>query len=391
MVETLPASELASHAPGSPGISGQRKVVMSSAAAGDAVPVGGAASPWAMRAWRAMVRWRRWIWLTLGLAGLVLAAQAVVGGRAELVAAVSNMRRVSWFWLCPAIAAECCAFTALAFAQRRMLRAGGVNVSVGALTRLAVASQAAGSVLPTGYLVSGVVVLRVLARRGVSQLLALWMLAVAGFQYLVGLLLIGLVGALLAPAGKRLPDLRLPAAITLGVLVTVFAAGMAAARLRKHPWSVHELAARMPGGPLKRLIGGDVLANVSLGPRGWGISFLWTLLYWISNMACLAIAFPAVGASLPWQGLLIAYAAGQLAALLPITPGGLGMTEGSMGVALMFCGRPATALAAVLLYRLITYWAVLPAGGICYLTLRRSHSVVIPQSAGQVEERAKSG
>jgi uncharacterized membrane protein YbhN (UPF0104 family) len=301
------------------------------------------------------------------------------------------MRRVSWFWLCPAIAAECCAFTALAFAQRRMLRAGGVNVSVGALTRLAVASQAAGSVLPTGYLVSGVVVLRVLARRGVSQLLALWMLAVAGFQYLVGLLLIGLVGALLAPAGKRLPDLRLPAAITLGVLVTVFAAGMAAARLRKHPWSVHELAARMPGGPLKRLIGGDVLANVSLGPRGWGISFLWTLLYWISNMACLAIAFPAVGASLPWQGLLIAYAAGQLAALLPITPGGLGMTEGSMGVALMFCGRPATALAAVLLYRLITYWAVLPAGGICYLTLRRSHSVVIPQSAGQVEERAKSG
>jgi putative heme transporter len=379
MVETLPASELASHAPGSPRISSQRKVVMSSAAAGDAAPGRGAASPRAMRAWRVIVRWRRWIWLVLGLAGLVLAAQAVVGGRAELVAAVSTLRRVSWIWLGPAVAAECCAFTALALAQRRMLRAGGVSVSVGALTRLAVASQAVGSVLPAGYLVSGVLVLRVLARRGVTQLLALWMLAVAGFLYLVSLLLIGLVGAQLAPAGKNLPDLRLPAAITLGVLVTVFAAGMAAARLRKHPWTVHELAARMPGGPLKRLVGGDVLANVSLGPKGWGISFLWTLLYWISNMACLAIAFPAVGAPLPWQGLLIAYAAGQFAALLPITPGGLGMTEGSMGVALMFYGRPATALAAVLLYRLITYWAVLPAGGICYLSLRRRHPVVIPQ------------
>lgn len=79
--------------------------------------------------------------------------------------------------------------------------------------------------------------------------------------------------------------------------------------MRQHPWTVHELAARMPGGPLKRLIGGDVLANVSLGRKGWGVAFLWMLLYWISDMACLAIAFFAVGALLPWQGLLIAYAA----------------------------------------------------------------------------------
>ena len=38
----------------------------------------------------------------------------------------------------------------------------------------------------------------------------------------------------------------------------------------------------------------------------------------------------------------------------------------------------ATAVAAVLLYRLIAYWAVLPTGGICYLSLRRRHSLVIP-------------
>jgi hypothetical protein len=101
------------------------------------------------------------------------------------------------------------------------------------------------------------------------------------------------------------------------------------------------------------------------------------LLYWISDMACLAIAFLAVGTALPWQGLLIAYAAGQLAALLPITPGGLGVTEGSMAIALAAYGATATAVAAVLLYRLITYWAILPAGGICYLSLRRRHSVVI--------------
>jgi hypothetical protein len=326
---------------------------------------------WTTRAWAVIVRWRRWIWAILALAGLLLAAQAVAGNRAELFAAVSGVRQVSWAWLALAVAAECCAFTALAFAQRRMLRAGCATVSVGALARLAVASQAVGSVLPAGYLISGVVVLRVLARRGVSQLLALWMLAIAGLLYIVTLLLAGLVGAQLAPNGRNVPDLRLAAAITLGVVVTVFTVVMAVGRLRQHPWTVHELAARVPEGRLKRLIGGDVLATVSLGRRGWGVAFGWTLLYWVGDVACLVIAFFAVGAALPWQGLLVAYAAGQLAALLPITPGGLGVIEGSMSAALVAYGGTAAALAAVLLYRLITYWAVLPVGGVCYLSLCR--------------------
>jgi uncharacterized membrane protein YbhN (UPF0104 family) len=303
-----------------------------------AVSAGRAATPWAMRPWALIVRWRRWIWLVLGLAGLLLAARAVASSRAELFAGIRSLCQVSWIWLGAAVVAEAGAFTALAFAQRRMLRAGGVSVGVGALARLAVASQALGSVLPAGYLVSDVVVLRVLSRRGVSQLLALWMLAVAGLLYLVTLLLIGLAGAQLAPPVKNLPDLRTGAAIALGVVVTVFVAVMAVARFRKHPWTIHELAARMPGGRLKRLIGGDVLANVSLGRRGWGVAFAWMLLWWAGDMTCLAVAFLAAGGTLPWRALLIAYAAGQLAALLPITPGGLGVTEGSMAVTLAAYG-----------------------------------------------------
>jgi uncharacterized membrane protein YbhN (UPF0104 family) len=152
-----------------------------------------------------------------------------------------------------------------------MLRAGGVSVGVGALARLAVASQAMGSVFPAGYLVSGVVVLRVLCR-----------------------------DAAVLARRHDLPRRRLP-------------------RRRRPP---------------------------------------------------------------PWRALLLAYAAGQLATLLPITPGGLGITEGSMAVALAANGGgTATAVAAVLLYRLIAYWAILPAGGLCYLSLRRGHSLVIPASA----------
>jgi putative heme transporter len=347
-----------------------------------AVKAGRAPTPWAMRTWALIPRWRRWIWLVLGLAGLLLAARAVAGSRAELFAGIRSLRQVSWTWLGAAVVAETSAFTALAFAQRRMLRAGGISVGVSALARLSVASQAMGSVLPAGYLVSDVVVLRVLSRRGVSQLLALWMLAVSGLLYIVTLLLIGLVGVQLVPPGKNLPDLRAGAAIALGMVLTIFVAVMAVARFRKHPWTIDELAARMPGGRLKRLIGGEVLANVSLGPRGWGVSLGWMLLWWVGDLTCLAVAFIAVGGSLPWRALLIAYAAGQLATLLPITPGGLGLTEGSMAVTLAaYGGGMAAAVAAVLLYRLITYWAVLPAGGLCYLSLRRRHSLVIPAPA----------
>ena len=349
-----------------------------------AVSAGRAATPWAMRAWALIVRWRRWIWLVLGLAGLLIAARAVAGSRAELFAGIRSLRQVSWIWLSAAVVAEGGAFTALAFAQRRMLRAGGVSVGVGALARLAVASQAMGSVLPAGYLVSDAVVLRVLSRRGVSQLLALWMLAVTGLLYIVTLLLIGLVGAQLAPPGKNLPNLRTGAAIALGAVITVFVIVMAVARSRKHPWTIHELASRMPGGRLKKLIGGDVLANVSLGTHGWGAGFGWMLLWWVGDMTCLAVAFIAAGGALPWRAMLIAYAAGQLATLLPIAPGGLGVTEGSMALTLAaYGGGMATAVAAVLLYRLITYWAVLPAGGLCYLSLRRRHALVIPAPAGR--------
>ena len=77
------------------------------------------------------------------------------------------------------------------------------------------------------------------------------------------------------------------------------------------------------------------------------------LSYWVADCGCLAFAFLAVGAPVPWQGLLLAYCAAQLAVNLPITPGGLGVVEGSLTVALVaFGGGRAPVVAAVLLYRL---------------------------------------
>ena len=89
----------------------------------------------------------------------------------------------------------------------------------------------------------------------------------------------------------------------------------------------------------------------------------YALANWVFDCACLVCCFAAVGAPVPWRGLLLAYGAGQLAANLPITPGGLGVVEGSITIALSyFGGSEPAAIAAVLLYRILSFWVELPIG-----------------------------
>ena len=96
------------------------------------------------------------------------------------------------------------------------------------------------------------------------------------------------------------------------------------------------------------------------------------LLSWLADLAVLALAFVALGERPPWAGLVLAYCLGQAASALPFTPGGLAVVEGGLTATLVaFGGCPAGTLTAVLLYRLISHWAVVPAGGLAWLALRR--------------------
>jgi hypothetical protein len=121
----------------------------------------------------------------------------------------------------------------------------------------------------------------------------------------------------------------------------------------------------------------------------WAQAVLAGTCSWLSDCSCLAFAFIAVGAGVPWAGLLLAYCGGQLAVNLPITPGGLGVVEGSLTVALVaFGGGEAPTVAAVLLYRLISFWVPLPIGGACYLGLFRARRKAAVRRAEQQGEAA---
>jgi uncharacterized protein (TIRG00374 family) len=111
----------------------------------------------------------------------------------------------------------------------------------------------------------------------------------------------------------------------------------------------------------------------------------WALLNWCLDCACLVCGYLAVGASVPLRGLLLAYGAAQLAANLPITPGGLGVVEGSLTVALVaYGGAQISTVAAVILYRIISFWAYLPIGWLTWAGLavvdRRTDRLAVEQS-----------
>ena len=82
----------------------------------------------------------------------------------------------------------------------------------------------------------------------------------------------------------------------------------------------------------------------------------------------LLCALRAVGASPRPALVMLAYASAELLAQVPFTPGGLGFVEAGLVGALTLAGvaGPA-ALAATLLYRLVSYWLPLPVGGAAYV------------------------
>jgi len=89
---------------------------------------------------------------------------------------------------------------------------------------------------------------------------------------------------------------------------------------------------------------------------------------------CGGCLFRAGRLSVPWRGLLSAYAAGQLAGRLVPLPGGIGGVEGGMLGALTLTGTASVAAAAaVTVYRVAGCWAVgAPGPAVAAALARRS-------------------
>jgi uncharacterized protein (TIRG00374 family) len=97
---------------------------------------------------------------------------------------------------------------------------------------------------------------------------------------------------------------------------------------------------------------------------------------WLTDAGVFAASIYAVGAPVPWRALLLVYGSGAVVRSLGITPGGLGLVEGTLCLGLVGAGlHSGAALASVLLYRLISFWMVAAAGWVVLLCLRGERRV----------------
>ncbi len=319
--------------------------------------------------WRRRLR-RVWPWLryVLGVGLAALALWALAGRRGELSGATRYLSHIDWVWLAVAIALEAGSLVAFGVVQQRLLEAGQVRMGLGRVTAVTFAVTAIANSMPAGPVVSSVFAFRQYRRQGADEAFAGWTLAAVFVAASVSLAVVAAAGLAVAGAEGAGLDLVwvtvgvLAAAVALGALFVqrgvvawVTSSSVRASRRLFH-WPGEEAAARVDA-----MV--DRLSLVRLGARtvmsvtGWGVA------NWLLDCGCLALSFVAVGVGVPWKGLLLAYGAGQLAANLPITPGGLGVVEGSLTIALVaFGGLETQTVAAVLLYRIISFWGELPVG-----------------------------
>jgi uncharacterized protein (TIRG00374 family) len=136
-----------------------------------------------------------------------------------------------------------------------------------------------------------------------------------------------------------------------------------------------------------RLVEQRDLVRGELGRQWWQAVLLMSGRLGLDFCALLA-ALRATGARPSPSLVLLAYAASDAIALIPLTPGGLGVVEASLSGLLVLAGVPsAAAVVATLAYRLATYWLPTVAGGAVYLAFRRRYG---PMQLGTGARRTAS-
>ncbi len=321
------------------------------------------------RRFRCIVR-RAWPFVRVAVGfGLVGVALWVLSSkRSELSGFSTIFKHFDWWWVGPAVVAEIGSYLCFAAMQYELLLAGHLRPPWRPLVKLTFASQAITNSLPIGNAISTVYGFRWFRRFGADNTLAAWAMAGTLVAASVSLSLVAILGLGIATNEGASFDL---VPVLIGTFVIML--GIGSLFVYERPLHAVLTAALRASVALTGRPRGDthqqierIMAWMTAVRLSWtqiGRIVAWGSVNWLLDCACFAFMFEAIGAPIPWKGLLLAYGAGQLAATLPITPGGLGVVEGSITVALVaFGGAEASTAYAVLLYRVISFWMILLIG-----------------------------
>jgi hypothetical protein len=302
----------------------------------------------------------RWL---VGLAIVALTWEVLSSHRGELHGLSGVVSHLNWFFVLLAVGFEILAIFSTVMAQSRLLGRASLLPLRRTLFSTTLASNAIANSVPAGPAVAAVYLFRWYRRFGADDPVAAWVVVGVNVASFCGLALVALGGLGLASSNGASLNL-VPAVIGVAVVALVAALLFVSER----PLSAliaRQIERNQRGRQTARrariLAILSEMARLRLSPLDFSRIVGWAFGNWLWDAGAFAVAFLATGTRIPWAGLLLTYGAGQLAANLPVTPGGLGAVEGSLTAALSyFGGVSGKDVAAILIYRIVSFW--LPVG-----------------------------
>jgi hypothetical protein len=289
---------------------------------------------------------------------------------------VSLLGRVNFAYLFLAVALEVAALLSYAELSRAVLNPSAPGRW--RMFRINMASLSVSHVLPGGTAPGTAIGYRLLVESGVSGSTAGFGLATQGVGSAVVLNAIFWVALIISIPFNGFNPLYGIAAACGALLIGAFAGTiflLTKGKYRSVGW-LRRLAEHIPfvtPEQVSRLLQevADrfevLLRNRQLLVRALG----WAAANWLFDAASLGVFLLALGARLNPIDLLVAYGLANILAVIPITPGGLGVIEGILIPTIVGFHVPKTvAILGVIGYRLVNFWLPIPAGGAAYLSLR---------------------
>jgi uncharacterized membrane protein YbhN (UPF0104 family) len=365
---------------------------------------------------------RRWLRVALLGAGAVGAVVALDGRLPDAGDVLAVATGLDLRWAAVALLAQVASQAMFGYQQRRLLHAFEVDISARRATAIAYSRTAISMALPAGSAVSAAFAAQQYRQRGATLSTATLVAILSGIASVAGLVLLyaaGLLGTVLTQPGESRAVVLagLATLVAVAVLARSTLAGSASNRSMStdaaHDRPVvgsgqgpsvldgsahdrsdlgHRAADRSVAGRsavrrmrqalalvwgrrarrVTELIATTARRARAVPARHWAAAIAFAAANWLLDLACLAAAAAACHLSVGYGQLAGIYLAAQVARQLPITPGGIGLIETSLLTGLVTAGAiQANAAAAVLGYRLVSFWLILPIGAAAYLGLRR--------------------
>jgi uncharacterized protein (TIRG00374 family) len=341
----------------------------------------------------------RWIVRGVLLVALVVGVFGLLPRLGGLTHDAAALRHARPLFVVMAVVAQAVSLGCYALLYRRVLASLGARLRFRLAADVTLASFLVSHVTPFGSATGTLLNVSALEEEGIAASTTGEAIALTSLVSTVALIALFGTG-LVATAGRHLSATYLRiAGIALVLVVLVLAIALL---VGAHP-SVAERAARRVAGWARHIrpstdpekaaqTSGRLvrLARSALTGRAFAESYGFASGDLLFDLLSLDLMFVAFRYQPGFGPLAVAYAAANIASAIPVTPGGLGIIEVTLVAITVGFGAPrATAVIAVLGYRVINYWLPLLPGGVAYLRLRLSlNAAGKAKAAGQAKPAA---